>query len=166
VQKNSTVLRIGLQTESGKPPTVTSEQVVAEGLPRRVDPEALVIGPTGLALAKNGTLYLADTLSNRIAAIPQALSRSSAVKGGGTTVTSGGSLRQPLGLALAPNGDILAANAGNGNIVETTPTGKQLLARTADKETGAGSLFGLLVSPGGKGVFYVDDGDNTLRLLH
>lgn len=165
-QKNSTVVRIGLQTESGKPPKVLSEQVVAEGIPRRVDPEALVIGPTGLALAKNGTLYLADTLSNRIAAIPEALSRSSAVKSGGTTVTRGGKLRQPLGLALAPNGDILAANAGNGNIVETTPTGKQLLARTADKETGAGSLFGLLVSPGGKGVFYVDDGDNTLRLLH
>jgi hypothetical protein len=166
VQKNSTVLRIDLKTVPNSPPGVLSEQVIAQGIPRRVDPEALVIGPTGLALAKNGTLYLADTLSNRIAAIPQALTRSTAVQGGGATVTSGGKLRQPLGLALAPNGDILAANAGNGNIVETTPTGVQLLARTANKETGAGSLFGLLVSPSGKGVFYVDDGANTLRLLH
>ena len=40
------------------------------------------------------------------------------------------------------------------------------MAQTADKQTGAGSLFGLLVEPAGKGVFYVDDGDNTLRLLH
>lgn len=166
VQKNSTVLRIDLQTAPNAAPKVLSEQVIAEGISRRVDPEALVIGPTGLALAKNGTLYLADTLSNRIAAIPEALTRTSAVMGGGTTVTNGGKLRQPLGLALAPNGDILTANAGNGNIVETTPAGMQLLARTADKETGAGSLFGLLVSPNGKGVFYVDDGDNTLRLLH
>lgn len=166
VQKNSTVVRLQLQTAAGMAPKVMSEQVIAEGISRRVDPEALVIGPTGVALAKNGTLYLADTLANRIAAIPQAMTRSSAAQGGGTTVTSGGKLRSPLGLALAPNGDILTANAGNGNIVETTPAGKQLLARTADKETGAGSLFGLLVSPNGKGVYYVDDGDNTLRLLN
>lgn len=165
VQRNSTVVRIELTTAPGMPPQVTGEQVIAEGIPRRVDPAALVIGPTGLALAKDGTLYLADTLDNRITSIPQAATRTSAVEGGGATVTSGGKLRSPLGLALAPNGDILAANAGNGNIVETTSAGKQLLARTADKETGEGSLFGLLVAPG-KGVFYVDDGDNTLRLLH
>ncbi|HEY2055984.1 MAG TPA: hypothetical protein VGH14_18775 [Solirubrobacterales bacterium] len=166
VQKNSTVLRIDLQTMPNAAPKVLSEQVIAEGISRRVDPEALVIGPTGLALAKNGTLYLADTPANRIAAIPEALTRTSPAMGGGATVTKGGKLKQPLGLALAPNGDILTANAGNGNFVETTPTGKQLLARTGDKETGAGSLFGLVVSPNGKGVFYVDDGDNTLRLLH
>lgn len=166
VQKNSTVLRLQLQTTPNAAPRVMSEQVIAEGIKRRVDPEALVIGPTGVALAKNGTLYLADTLSNRIAAIPEAMTRTTAVPGGGTTVTSGGKLRSPLGLALAPDGDILTANAGNGNIVESTPAGKQLLARTADKETGAGSLFGLLVSPNGKGVYYVDDGDNTLRLLN
>ncbi|MBS1679706.1 MAG: hypothetical protein JST08_20255 [Actinobacteria bacterium] len=166
VQRNSTVVRLELRTSPDAAPQVMNEQVIAAGIRRRVDPEALVIGPTGLALAKNGTLYLADTLSNRIAAIPQASTRTSPVMGGGTTVTSGGKLRSPLGLALAPNGDILTANAGNGNIVETTPTGKQLSVRTADKETGAGSLFGLLVKPNGKGVFYVDDGDNTLRLLH
>lgn len=166
VQHNSTVLRIRLQTHSGQPPKVLSEKVIAKGIPWRVDPEALVIGPTGVALAKDGTLYLADTLSNRISAIPQALTRTSAVENGGATITSGGKLKQPLGLTLAPNGDILTTNAGNGNIVETTPTGKQLIARTADKKTGAGSLFGLLVDPAGRGVFYVDDGENTLRLLH
>jgi hypothetical protein len=30
----------------------------------------------------------------------------------------------------------------------------------------AGTLFGLTVSPGTDGVYNVDDGDNTLRLLH
>ena len=33
-------------------------------------------------------------------------------------------------------------------------------------KTGAGSLFGLVVEPAGKGVYYVDDGENTLQLLH
>ena len=127
--KNSTVLRIRLQNEPGRPPKVLSEQVVASGIPWRDDPEALVIGPTGVALAQNGTLYLADTEGNRIAAIPQALTRTTAAAGGGVTVTSGGKLKQPLGLTLAPNGDILTSNAGDGNIVETTPAGKQLTRR-------------------------------------
>jgi hypothetical protein len=164
--KNSTVLRIRLQAELGSPPKVLEETVIANKIPWRDDPTALVIGPTGVALAQDGTLYLADTLGNRIAAIPQALTRTTAVAGGGTTVSQGGLLKQPLGLTLAPNGNILSSNAGDGNIVETTPAGKQVIAQTADKKTGAGTLFGLVVAPGGKGVYYVDDGENTLQLLH
>ena len=163
---NSTVLRIRIQSGTGQPPKVLGETVIANKIPWRDDPNALVIGPTGVALAPNGTLYLADTLDNRIAAIPQALTRTSPAAVGGTTVSVGGKLIQPLGLTLAPNGDILTANAGNGNIVETTPAGKQLILRTADKKTGAGSLFGLVVNPAGNGIYFVDDGDNTLKLLH
>jgi hypothetical protein len=166
VLKNSTVLRIRVQSGPGQPPKVLDEQVIANKIPWRDDPAALVIGPTGVALASNGTLYLADTLDNRIAAIPDALTRTSAMPAGGHTVSSGGLLKQPLGLTLAPNGDILTTNAGDGNIVETTPTGKQLVAQSADKKTGAGSLFGMVVDPAAGGVLYVDDGDNTLRLLH
>ena len=164
--KNSTVLRIRLQSGAGQAPKVIDQQVIANGIAWRDDPAALVIGPTGVALAHNGTLYLADTLSNRIAAVPQAMTRTTPAADGGTTVSQGGKLKQPLGLALAPNGDILTTNAGDGNIVETTPAGKQLIAQTADKKTGAGSLFGLVINPPGNGVFYVDDGDNTLKLLH
>ncbi len=161
---NSTVLRIELRSGEGQPPKVISEQVIANKIPWRDDPAALVIGPTGMALASNGTLYLADTLENRITAIPQAMTRTTPVQGGGTTVSEGEHLAQPLGLALAPNGDILTTNAGDGNMVETTPAGKQVAVRTADKETGEGSLFGLVVHEGV--IYYVDDGDNTLRLLH
>ncbi len=164
--KNSTVLRIRVRSGVGHPPRVLSEQTIASGIPWRDDPDALVIGPTGVALASDGTLYLADTLENRIAAIPNAMTRTTAAAGGGSTVSEGGHLNQPLGLTLAPNGDILTANAGDGNIVETTPAGKQLLTRAADTKTGAGSLFGLVLAPAGNGVYYVDDGENTLRLLH
>jgi hypothetical protein len=163
---NSTVLRIRLRNEAGRPPKVVEEKVIANKIPWRDDPAALVIGPTGVALAQNGTLYLADTLTNRIAAIPAALTRATPAADGGATVSEGGLLKQPLGLTLAPNGNILTTNAGDGNIVETTPAGKQVLAQTADKKTGEGSLFGLVVAPNGKGVYYVDDGENTLQLLH
>lgn len=166
ILKNSTVLRIRLQSKSGQPPKVLAEQVIANKIPWRDDPTALVIGPTGVALAPDGTLYLANTLENRVTAVPRALTRMTAAPDGGGTVSSGGMLKQPLGLTLAPNGDVLTTNASNGNIVETTPAGKQLIAQTADKKTGAGSLFGMVVDPSAGGVLYVDDGDNTLRLLH
>lgn len=162
---NSTVLRIRLQSGPGQPPKVLGEQVIADGIPWVDSPEALVVGPTGLALGSNGTLYLADTLADRITAIPQALTRTAPAPAGGATVTEGGHLKEPLGLVLAPNGDIVTTNAGDGNIVETTPAGEQLAVQLADSKTGAGSLFGLAIAPGG-GVYYVDDGENTLRLLH
>jgi hypothetical protein len=45
------------------------------------------------------------------------------IAGGGITVSSGGFLNDPLGMTLAPNGDLLTANGGDGLIVETTPDG-------------------------------------------
>jgi hypothetical protein len=162
---NSTVVRITVQSGPGQPPKVLSQQLIATGIPWRDDPAALVIGPTGVALAGNGTLYLANTLLNQITAIPDAMTRTTAALAGGTPVSTGQHLKQPLGLVIAPNGDILTTNAGDGNIVETTPAGKQVAVVTADKKTGAGSLFGLVIARG-TGVYFVDDGDNTLKLLH
>jgi WD40 repeat protein len=166
VIKNSTVVRITLSTGAGQAPKVLSQQVVANKIPWRDDPAALAIGPTGVALAPNGTLYVADTLDNRIAAIPQALTRTTPAADGGATVAKNGHLKQPLGLAVAPNGDVIATNAGDGSMVEVTPAGQQVLTRTADTKTGAGSLFGLVVAPTGNAIYYVDDGDNTLKVLH
>jgi hypothetical protein len=164
--ENSTVLRISLNTAAGHAPTVTSEQLVAAGIPWRDDKAALVIGPTGVALGSSGTLYVADTLANRIIAIPDALTRTSPLLDKGIALSSGGHLNQPLGMVLAPNGDILTTNAGDGNIVETTPSGKQVATAAGDAKAGAGSLFGLAIAPGGKSLVYVDDAANTLRLLH
>lgn len=163
---NSTVLRIRLNTSGTGAPKVINQQLVATAIPWRDDKNALVIGPTGVALAPNGTLYVNDTLDNRIAAIPNAMTRTTAATDAGSTVSKGGALKGPLGLAIAPNGDVLAANANDGNMVEVSPAGKQVAVKTADTKTGAGSLFGLLVAPGGRGIYYVDDGDNTLKHLH
>jgi hypothetical protein len=164
--EHSTVVRIRFFSSPGAAPLVTDENVIATGFTARTDPAALVIGPTGAALGERDTLYVADTLSNRIAAIPDALDRVVPFRHGGLTVSEGGALNGPLGLVIAPNGDILTANANDGNIVETTPGGSQIEVKTGDSTTGAGSLFGLVVTPGGDGVYFVDDGDNTLRLLH
>jgi hypothetical protein len=158
-----TVLRIGLMVSTSKKPVMVSHRVIGWGFAETTDPSALVIGPTGLGLAGNGDLYVADTLDNRIAVIKAATMRMTSSHRG-MTVTMNGSLMQPLGLAMAPNGDILTMNAGDGNIVETTRGGHQVVTRLLDS-IGAGTLFGLAVDRS-HGLYFVDDGSNDLQLLH
>jgi hypothetical protein len=158
-----TVVRIRVNVHPNNGPVVKSIEVIAEGFPERTDPAALVIGPTGVALGDDGTLYVADTQGNRIAAVSGALNRHAPVTGAGETVAAGGFLNSPLGMTIAPNGDILTANAGDGNIVETTPAGAQF----APLDTGAegGGLFGLAITPDLRGLYYVNDTENSLGLL-
>ena len=163
VVDRGTVVRIQLLTIPGIRPLVLAENVIATGFAERTDPAALVVGPTGVALGRDGTLYVADTQNSRIAAIPDAPFRFFPATGGGETVFQGAPLNGPLGMTLAPNGDILTANAGDGNVVETTPGGTQNGLVAADPS--AGDLFGLTPTPDGSGVYYVDDGTNTLNLL-
>ena len=163
---NSTVLRIELESGEHQTPTVLSETVIAKGIPWVDSAEALVLGPTGLALASNGTLYVASTENNKILAISEAMTRTAPAAKGSTVLTEGGHLKEPLGMVLAPNGNIITSNGGDGNMVETTSAGQQVAVQTADKKTGAGSLFGLVIAPEGKGIYFVDDGENTLNLLH
>jgi hypothetical protein len=125
------------------------------GFTEHTDPNALVVGPTGVGLGRGGVLYVADSARNRIAAVPGALTRTTALGGGGSTVASGGPLNDPLGLAIAPDGDILSMNGGNGKIVETTPAGKTT-SRTL-VSNGGGDLFGLALVPGARGLYYVND---------
>jgi hypothetical protein len=167
VVNGGTTLRIVLSVMPGAAPSVQSMTVIGSGFSERTDPAALVIGPTGLALSKNNkTLFVADSLNNRIAAISDPLSRMSSA-GTGSTVSSGGALNDPLGMTLAVNGNILTANGNDGFLVETTPRGVQISATLLDdtgSPPGAGTLFGLTDVPG-LGVVFVDDGSNTLNLF-
>jgi len=163
---HGTVLRILLVVPDEGAPFEVLRTVIGAGFGEKSDPAALVIGPTGVGLGRDGTLYVADTRANRIAAIPNAVFRLNSA-GTGKTVTIDGGLSGPLGLAIAPNGNILTVNAGDGNLVETTPHGFQFDPIKIDTSgAGAGTLFGLTVAPEGKGIYFVDDGDNTLDLFH
>jgi hypothetical protein len=159
-----TVVRIRIHTSGRHQPSVTSEEVIGEGFPERTDEAALVVGPTGLELGNGGTLYVADTEQSRIAAIPDALHRTTPLGAGGETVATGGYLNSPLGLVVAPNGDVLTTNGGDGNLVETTPVGAEF--QPFNTGFGEGALFGLTLAPHRQGIYLVDDGNNTLQLLH
>jgi hypothetical protein len=160
-----TVVRLDINLPAGKPPVLFSSTTVAKGFTEELNSAALVLGPTGDAVNRFGTLYVADPINSRIAVVPNATTRTTPMPGGGYTLTWGGSLNSPLGLTLAPNGDILTVNGGDGNAVETTPLGKQVDTVQIDPLNAGGDLFGLIVAPNNNGVLFVDDGDNTLKLF-
>ncbi len=167
IVRRGTVLRFRLRFRPGRLPGITNVTKIGSGFFQQSSASAFVIGPTGVGLARDGSLYVADTGENRITVIPHALTRVSSA-GTGAIVTSGGFLNAPLGLAVAPNGHVLTVNGANGRIVETTPLGRQVASKFLDRSgspPGAGALFGLAVAPHGFGVYYVDDAVNTLRLL-
>ena len=162
-----TVLRLTIGFRGHQPPSLRGVTTVGSGFAEQTNAAAFVLGPTGVGVGPYGTLCIADTATNAIRAIPAALARHSSA-GTGALVTSGGALSAPLGLAIAPGGDVLTVNGGNGKIVETTPAGVQVATRYLDRSgspQGDGALFGLAVAPRGRGIYYVDDAVNTLRLL-
>jgi hypothetical protein len=163
VVHDGTVVRAVLHISPEGSPTMMGMSVIASGFPEELNSAALVIGPTGVALSPNGTLFVADTIGSRITAIPSALSRSQSA-GVGTPVSTGGDLNAPLGLATTSNGNLLAVNAGDGNLVELSPSGTQLGEKTISPG-GAGALFGLAVSQGGGALYFVDDSENELNVL-
>jgi len=168
VVHRGTVVRLVVRLFSQRPPWVLAVTRIGSGFFEQTSASAFVIGPTGVGLGRDGTLYVADTGDSRITGIPHAITRMTSA-GTGFVLTSGGRLNAPLGLAIAPNGDVLTVNGGDGLIVETTPGGAQIAHRFLDKSgspPGSGALFGLAVAPHGSGVYYVDDATNFLRLLH
>jgi hypothetical protein len=169
VVHRGTVLRLTLRLSRHRAPRLVASTKIGSGFAERTDPAAFVVAPTGLGLGRRGVLYVADTALNRITAIPRAVTRHSSAGTGFVVSMPHTALNAPLGLAIAPGGNVLTVNGNNGRIVETTPGGVQVLRRLLDASgspPGAGALFGLAIAPHGKGVYYVDDATNTLRLLH
>ena len=168
VVSGGTVTRLSLTISPGAAPSLQSITVIGSGFSERTDPAAMVIGPTGLALSAHAdVLYVADSLNNRVAAIPDPLFRATSA-GTGATLSQGGSLNDPLGLTVGPAGNILAVNGNNGFLVVIAPWGQQvnkILLDSSGTPPGAGALFGLIQVPG-SGIYYVDDASNTLNLLH
>ena len=167
VVNRATVLRIELDIPAGQPPVATSQTVVADGFGAQADKGAFVIGPTGLAMGADDTLFVSDAIGNRVTAIADATTRDTSA-GTGREVTRDGDLRRPLAMVMAPNGHLLVANGLNGQVVEVDPAdGRQICARWLDTDRaqqppGAGDLFGMAMMLDGEGLYFVQDDMNTL----
>jgi hypothetical protein len=167
VQHKATVLRIALSIANGKPPVVTSQTVIGEGFGAQADAGVFLIGPTGLALGRDGTLYVSDAIGNQVVAITDAVARRDSARQG-RKISKDGLLNRPLAMGFAANGHLLVVNGLNGQVVEIDPaSGKQdgaiwIDADEAQTPAGSGDLFGIAMTPDGKGFYYVEDDVNAL----
>ena len=133
-----------------------------------------MVGPTGLAFdAQTDTLYVASTADNEIFAIHDAaIMRHD--RGMGTAIVSDpAELHGPLGLVLAPNGDLIAANGDAANpggtpndLVEFNRKGDFVGSFQVDPGA-PGAAFGITLSvDNGKLEFVaVNDNANTVEFF-
>ena len=135
--------------------------------------QALFNSPVGIALGKDGRIYVADTYNDRIRLIEN-----------GNVSTLAGNLRgyadgpgtdalfdTPCGLAVMPDGTLLIADTGNrrlraiatnGTVTTAAGTGIQDLADGFPLASGFVEPTGVTVDS--NGVVYVTDG-NTIRVI-
>jgi sugar lactone lactonase YvrE len=178
--RTGTVTRISTHVshDNGKLKVTTDHMTqVASGFAHRSDPNAVVVGPTGLLLGPDrGSLYVADTGNNRIQLV-HGVRDTQSDQGSGETVVSGAPLKGPLALAQSPSGTIIASNgdaAGSANtpdninrVVEFDP--RQHASVTSlqlDNSGVAGAIFGITIPTSGRsGLYYVNDNTTTLDFL-
>jgi uncharacterized protein (TIGR03118 family) len=173
---SGTVSRIDLHIPDGGKPIVESITQIASGYAFRTDPNALVVGPTGLAFdAQRNVLYVAATADNAIFAIHDAANTHHDHGTGQLVVQNDPHLHGPLGLVLAPNGDLIAANGDAVNpdpnnlneLVEFTTHGKFVGQFQVDPG-GPGGAFGLAIGTNIDGTLRlaaVDDNTNTIHVF-
>ena len=164
---DATVLRLDVSVPDGHPPVITGQTMIAQGFSARADRDNFLLGPTGLALGPDNTLYVTDGLDNSISAIPDAVARRDSA-GTGRVVTQDGLLAWPLAMAWSPEGHLLVCNGKDGRLVEVDPVaGRQIYAQwinndQAQSPPGNGDLFGIAIMPDARGFYYVMDDVNAL----
>jgi sugar lactone lactonase YvrE len=169
VMNRATVLRLELEIPAGKTPVIQNQTVIGHGFSHRADLANFLLGPTGLALGADDTLYVTDGLDNEVTAIAQASTRSDSA-GKGTLVTKDGLLAWPLSMIMTDRGHLIVCNGKNGQAVEIDPVeGQQIYAHwlnanQAQSPPGNGNLFGLAMAPDGKSFYYVEDDINAIRI--
>jgi hypothetical protein len=170
---NGTITRINLRLPSNGQVVVESMTRIGSNYKFRTDPAALVVGPTGLAYDNSqDLLYVASTGNNSIYAISNARTRKGTTGRGSLVYHDQVHLHGPLGLLLAPNGDLITANGDAVNpdpnqtseIVEFTPSGQFVAEFSLDPS--AGGAFGIAIgsSNGQLRFAAVEDVQNTLEV--
>jgi hypothetical protein len=170
--ENGTVTRIDLKVpKSGNKIVVKDMVQIASDYSQRPDLAVFWLGPTGLAFnSAKDILYAASTDDNSIFAISHAAKTRGQSGTGKLVYQDPAHLRGPLGLALAPNGDLLTTNGDGVNpdptqaseLIEFTPSGK--FVGQISLAAAQGGAFGLAlnVSKNVLELATVNDVTNTL----
>ena len=151
--------------------TVDGETQIGSGYLHQCDPVTFVDAPTGLVYDPGtDVLYVASSADNAVFALPNAGSATQDEGRGKLIYTSDVHLHGPLGMIMAPNGDLVVANNDAINpdpnqpsaLAEFTIGGKFVKEITLDANPGGS--FGLAVATSGNTIHFaaVDDDVNIL----
>ena len=172
---SGTVSRYNLifQLNGGSPVIVQSAVQIASGFPHHTDPGAIVLGPAGSAYdAKHDVLYVVSEADNSIHVIPHAV-KTKTDRGTGTVLVQDAThLHGPLGLAFAPNGNLVVANADSTNVdpnqpselVEYTPRGQFVAQKSIDPANGGAFTLAFGTFGGRRVLATVDDNTPGLQV--
>jgi hypothetical protein len=174
---NGTVIRINLTLT---PTTFTVDSItrIAFGYGHINNNTFPLVGPSGLAYNEAfHTLYVTSAGGSKIFAIAHADTITVPVSLGTQIYADAVHLHGPVGLAIAPNGDLISAQADNFNvnpnftseIVEFTTTGQFVAQFSIDNATGAAFNIALDVNSDPLVPIkfaYVNDAENTLNVIY
>jgi hypothetical protein len=169
------VARLDLSMSS-KNVTVLSATTIARNYKAQPNSVGFVTGPTGLVYnPTTDTLFVASTLDNAVYAVANASHRTRGNGKGAEIFSDKNASFGPLGLALAPNGDLIAANSDlttNADVthpseyVEFTTTGSFVSEFNID--VAQGGAFGIAVgatADGAPRLAVVDDNVPNLNIF-
>jgi GT2 family glycosyltransferase/sugar lactone lactonase YvrE len=151
--RNNRICRIDRPT--GRTITIAGSGAGGFDGDRKQAAQASLHGPSGLAIARNGDLYVADTLNHRVRMVEQATGMIRTIAGtgaagdpslpgdGGPAIAA--HLSSPVGVALAPNGDVYIADTGHNRI-------RRVAAATGIISTVAGDGLPGVVGDGGPAI--------------
>jgi hypothetical protein len=179
---NGTVTRFDLNINGGTV-TLADKVTIASGYTFGPNSAALVVGPTGLAYdSQRDILYVASTADNEIFAVADAAKTKSASGPGNVIFSDSNHLHGPLGLALAPNGNLISSQgdainqstdpAQQSEIVEFTAGGKGgkggqgTFVTEFSIDSAAGAAFGIAIERNKGAITFaaVDDAMNVLTV--
>jgi len=169
---SGTVVRLDLNV-SATGVTVAHTTQIASGYTHMCDPVTFVDAPTGLVYDPEvDVLYVASTADNAVYAVSNAAGRTHDGGIGKLIYTDSVHLHGPLGMAMAPNGHLLASNNDVINsdpnqpseIVEFTVGGK--FVKQISVDPAQGGSFGLAVQTSGSTskLAAVDDSTNLFLI--
>lgn len=168
---NGTIVRFDVTYNAGGLSVVGV--VLGAGFNHRLDPAALVLGPSGLAyIASSNTLLVASSADNAVYEIPNAATATS-TQTATLLFEDTTHLHGPLDLTILPNGHLVIANSDGSNadpnqpseLVEYTSTGSFVGQMSVDQNNGG--AFGLAINNLGWGTIqmaWVDDNSNSLHI--
>ncbi len=180
-----TVIRINLTINLNMTPPVHVDSItkVASGYNHVNTATMPLLGPSGLAYSEQNHILYVSTSFGFVFAVPNADTRTTPISLGTQVYRDGVHLHGPLGLALAPNGDLISAQSDGFNVNPALPS--EIVEFTPDAATNPpghfvaqysidaanGGAFNIALNQSTDplvplGFAYVDDNENSLVQLY